>query len=408
MFTRNPSARADTDFMPCRRFTALLALAGLVAFMCAPTPSALAADAPTAPPLRLLLLSGAHNDAATHDGGQKTTALLRKMYEASGRFRVEVCTNVPALTAGDFARHDVIVSDYPTSPDHPGHRWPADVERAFLDYLAAGHGFVIYHGAITAWNDWPELAELVGQSFQKDNGHGNLHSFAVHITAPEHPVTQGMPDFQHVPDELRHRPLVRPAGKVLATAFVDPIFSGSGQNEPVVVVTERGQGRTFSCNLGHPQAMNGPGFQALMLRGTEWAASGRVTIPIPTNWVAVGSPAAELLKKSNAPRTPPAANAAGKIKFRLDNIRADGLRGPPDGLVSVAYEFCVPAKPEVYQEVRRIDPSVQISPGSRRRIGCATNQVLCLGNTHQRNWREILLTLAALQYVSEVRECFFE
>ncbi|GDY21429.1 hypothetical protein LBMAG56_27760 [Verrucomicrobiota bacterium] len=389
--------------MPCRRFTALLALAVRVAFMGAPTPSALAADAPMAPPVRLLLLSGANNQSA-----QKTTPLLRKMYEASGRFRVEVCTNVPALKAGEFARHDVIVSDYPTSPDNPGRRWPADLERAFLDYLAAGHGFVIYHGAIAAWNDWPEFAELVGQSVQKSNGPGELHSFAVRITAPEHPVTKGMPDFQHVPDELRHRWLVRPTGRVLATALAVPSFGGAGQQEPVVVVTERGQGRTFCCNLGHPEAMHGPGFQALMLRGTEWAATGQVTIPIPTNWVAVGGPAAEKLKHANALGTPSATNAASKIKFRLEAIRPDGLRGPPDGLVSVAYEFCVPADPAVYQEVRRLDPSVQISPGSRGRIGCSKQQALCIGNTHQRNWREILLALAALPYVAEVRECFFE
>ncbi len=100
---------------------------------------------------------------------------------------------------------------------------------------------------------------------------------------------------------------------------------------------------------------------------------------------------------------------AGKIKFRLDNIRADGLRGPADGLVAVSYEFCVPADAVVYAEVKRLDPSVQITPGARGRVGCqAAGQALCVGNTHQANWRGVLEKLAALGYVKEIRECFFE
>ena len=99
---------------------------------------------------------------------------------------------------------------------------------------------------------------------------------------------------------------------------------------------------------------------------------------------------------------------AAKIRFRLEGIRPDGLRGPPDGLVSVAYEFCVPADERVYQEVRRIDPSVQISPGSRGRVGCSTAQALCTGSTHQPHWPDVLKALSSLPYISEIRECFFE
>jgi hypothetical protein len=97
-----------------------------------------------------------------------------------------------------------------------------------------------------------------------------------------------------------------------------------------------------------------------------------------------------------------------KIKFSLDNIHPDGLRGPPDGLVSVAYEFCIPADEKIYQEVRRIDPSVKIHHGSRGRVGCSKDQALCVGETHQSRWREVLKELSSLKYVAEIRECFFE
>lgn len=99
---------------------------------------------------------------------------------------------------------------------------------------------------------------------------------------------------------------------------------------------------------------------------------------------------------------------AAKIKFRLDDIRPDGLRGTPGGLVAVAYEFCVPANERVYQEVRRINPGVQIQPGSRGRVGCSKDQALCIGETNHPNWRDVLKKLSALEYIDEIRECYFE
>jgi len=50
----------------------------------------------------------------------------------------------------------------------------------------------------------------------------------------------------------------------------------------MIVVTEPGKGRVFHNAMGHdPIPMADPAFQSLMLRGTEWAATGKVTIPIP-------------------------------------------------------------------------------------------------------------------------------
>ena len=100
--------------------------------------------------------------------------------------------------------------------------------------------------------------------------------------------------------------------------------------------------------------------------------------------------------------------ARRKIMFDLSAIRDDGLRGPDDGLVAVSYEFCVPAAEKHYAEVRRIDTTVKISAGSRGRIRCTATQALCIGSTHQPNHRQVLERLAALSYVSEIRECFFE
>jgi len=99
---------------------------------------------------------------------------------------------------------------------------------------------------------------------------------------------------------------------------------------------------------------------------------------------------------------------SAKIKFSLANIHDDGLRGKPGGLVSVSYEFCLPANEQVYRDVEQIDPSLRIYRHSPGRVGCGDHQSLAIGETHQARWRMILKQLSSLAYVEEIRECFFE
>jgi hypothetical protein len=89
-----------------------------------------------------------------------------------------------------------------------------------------------------------------------------------------------------------------------------------------------------------------------------------------------------------------------KITFNLEQIHENGLRGPSDGLVAVSYEFCIPANKVYEDEIRRIDPTVQIHHSSSGRIGCGQKQWLCIGSTHR--------TLACLDYINRIDECFFE
>ena len=270
-------------------------------------PAADALDTAAAGKIRLLILSGANNHA-----WKATTPVLKKMYEDSGRFTVDVTEKVPELTGAIFARYDALVSNYTTYPKIDGNRWPAKTEKEFLDYIAAGHGFVLFHAASTAWNDWPEFTDLIGITWQKSkSGHGQYHSFSVSIVDHEHAITKGMKDFQHAKDELYHRQMKHATTHVLATSFSDKAMGGTGENEAMVVVTEHGRGRVFHNALGHdPRPMAAVGFQTLMLRGTEWAATGKVTIPIPADWPELGGKQAEELKKDNpAPKKAEPAKA---------------------------------------------------------------------------------------------------
>jgi type 1 glutamine amidotransferase len=255
--------------------------------------------------IRLLILSGANN----HDW-KTTTPFLKKMYEDSGRFTVDVANDVLSLKGEDFGKYDALVCNYTTWPNIEGHRLPAETEKAMLDYVSSGHGFVLFHAASTAWNDWPEFGDMIGMTWKKgQSGHGKYHSFTVNILDKDHPVTQGMKDFQHLKDELYGKQILHKDAKVLASAFSDKSTNGSGTNEPMIVVTGWGKGRVFHNAMGHDtKPMAGAGFQSLTLRGTEWAATGKVTIPIPsTDWIEPGSPQAEELKKPDPPKVNPKA-----------------------------------------------------------------------------------------------------
>jgi type 1 glutamine amidotransferase len=61
----------------------------------------------------------------------------------------------------------------------------------------------------------------------------------------------------------------------------DPAPSGASQDEPLLWTVPYGAGRVFATMLGNDmRAVHTPGFIATFVRGTEWAATGTVTIPL--------------------------------------------------------------------------------------------------------------------------------
>jgi type 1 glutamine amidotransferase len=80
---------------------------------------------------------------------------------------------------------------------------------------------------------------------------------------------------------------------ILATAADTPELKAAGRNEPMLMVIDYGKGRVFHTTLGHDtEAFEGVGFITTFLRGSEWAATGKVTQPIPKDFPAADKPAA--------------------------------------------------------------------------------------------------------------------
>jgi len=103
-----------------------------------------------------------------------------------------------------------------------------------------------------------------------------------------------------------------------------------------------------------------------------------------------------------------AMTRCSKVDFDLDELDDNGLVGPPDGKVAVAYEFCVPKDQKLVDEVRSIDPTIAIHAESRGRVGCSPMEVLCLGSTNQPGFREVLERLCGLEYVRRIERTWYE
>ena len=106
---------------------------------------------------------------------------------------------------------------------------------------------------------------------------------------------RGLPaSWMHAHDEL-YSQLRGPARDVtiLATSRAEPpLPNATGEHEPMLMAIRFGEGRVFHTTLGHvgprdelPVAtMSSVGFIVTLQRGTEWAATGRVTQPVPDDF----------------------------------------------------------------------------------------------------------------------------
>lgn len=242
--------------------------------------------AQTAPKVKVLILTGVSN----HDW-RATTPVLRQILERTGRFEVHVNEEGRGCGPETFAPYDVLLLNYNDYKQTAGPWWDARAREALLDFVRTGKGLVSYHASNNAFWGWPEFDRLVGGTWRETAGHGPYHAYTVKIVDAASPITKGLPATFAESDELYHQLSLQSNIHILATAWDDPKNCwkpgegcGTGKDEPLIWTLQYGVGRVFQTALGHDvKAMQGAGFQATLARGTEWAATGQVTIAPPAD-----------------------------------------------------------------------------------------------------------------------------
>jgi type 1 glutamine amidotransferase len=283
--------------------------------------------------IKTLIIDGQNN----HDQWPKITYMLRSYLEETGLFEVDV--NRTAFTnKGDeflkefkiegmprtesfgkniadpnfspkFSKYDLVICNFGWGAAP----WPEKTKEALDKFVKKGGGFVVMHAADNAFPEWPEYNKMIGlggwgdrtekngpyvyytndgelkrdTAVGKGGSHGSQHEFQIQIRDTEHPITKGMPlTWLHTKDELYDR-LRGPAENmtVLATAYSSPKEKGTDRNEPMLIAIEYGNGRIFHTPMGHMDySWECVGLITSFLRGSQWAATGKVTIPIPSNF----------------------------------------------------------------------------------------------------------------------------
>jgi len=137
-------------------------------------------------------------------------------------------------------------------------------DKALLDYVAGGGGFVPLHCASFCFLNSPAYIALVGAQFQK---HGT-GEFETTVVDPDHPIIKGLQPFRTWDETYVHTKHNTKDRHVLQTRD-DP--SGS---EPWTWTRTHGKGRVFYTAYGHDARTWGhPGFHDLVERGVRWAAN---------------------------------------------------------------------------------------------------------------------------------------
>lgn len=210
---------------------------------------------------------------------------IKQILDETGMFSSTILDTPPAgedmsgFRPG-FSKYKLVVIDY------EGEKWPEKAAAELQEYIKNGGGLVFYDSKTDPVYGTPDSISV-----------SKRHGFEIRTMVTDHPITNGLPvRWIHADDEIIQGMKIGGEGsQVLAVAFSDTSFAGSGRSEPVLFTRNLGMGRIFATLIGAPDLEENPaihcsGFIVTLQRGAEWAASGKVTQEVPFDFPTAAGP----------------------------------------------------------------------------------------------------------------------
>ena len=218
--------------------------------------------------IKVLLITG--DDVGAHNW-REISETTREILVASKKFDVKVCED-PLILESETAlkEYDVnVFTIYARRMPMP----PEQAKKNLMNFVKSGKGFFVQHLATASFSKWEEFGKLCGRKWiMGTSGHGPRVPFEAKIADKEHPITAGLDNFV-VDDELYAKLQGDGEINVLVTADSD----WSKKTEPLIFTLNYGKGRTVHNAFGHDRkALMTPNVRKIIVRGTEWAATGKV------------------------------------------------------------------------------------------------------------------------------------
>lgn len=215
--------------------------------------SSRALPAPTdeAQPVEVLFLGHAsdHHNSAAYAPILSAAFAKRGLHvtyveDPDAALRPEVLAHYDALLL--YANHDVITPEQ---------------ERALLDFVASGHGFIPVHSASFCFRNSDAFVRLVGGQFSSHE----TGTFTAEIIRPDHPAMAAVEPFETWDETYVHSQLTDDRLVLMERVEGD-------HREPYTWVRTHGDGRIFYTALGHDERTWGQSaFHDLLASGVLWA-----------------------------------------------------------------------------------------------------------------------------------------
>jgi uncharacterized protein len=196
---------------------------------------------------------------------ERGAQVVRDLLDPEG-FAVTVTPDYDALGAEDVGAYDLVV---PVITD--GTLAPEKIAR-LLAAIRTGTGLAGYHmGLATTFR--ASVPFRYAASVYWVQHPGNIITYTVDVTRPDHPIMAGIENFEHTSEQyyLNYDPAV----EVLATTTFSGEFHPWRKDVvmPVVFTTMHDKGRVFYSSLGHTaDELEIPQVREILRRGLLWAA----------------------------------------------------------------------------------------------------------------------------------------